>query len=120
MIDNLTQTIAVQIPAGETGLSGPIDLKGCSMVAIKMPHTWATADLTFLACEAEGGTYYDVYDDASTPAEVVVPVAADRTVVLPTHGAKLSALRYIKIRSGTAAVPVNQAGSPTLYLLCKA
>lgn len=120
MLDGNTISIKVDIPAGVTGLSGLIDLQGCQAFAIKMPAAWVAAALTFQACEREGGTFYDLYDDAASPAEVSVPVAQQQVVALAKYSVYLAPLRYIKVRSGTAATPVNQTGNPTLYILAKA
>lgn len=41
---------------------------------IKTPAGWTTADITFTACESEGGTFVPVYD--VTGAEVTITAAA--------------------------------------------
>jgi hypothetical protein len=121
MVDGNILMIPVSIPAGATGLSGVIDLKGCQAFAIKMPAAWVSADITFQACERSGGTFYDLYDDnATTPVEVNLKVAQQKTYSLVRVSPHLAPLQYIKIRSGVSATPVNQTGAPTLYLLCKA
>lgn len=118
-------TIGVQIPANQA-LSGGIDLGANSLVAIEVPSTWAGgAVITFQAKgagindeESDPEDWNDVYDDAGT--EVSVTVASNRVVVIGTvTKAAIGAVRYLRIRSGTAAAPVNQNPARNLRLLVK-
>ncbi len=110
--------IAVPIPAGATGLSGEIEIRRFSLFAVDVPAGWITATvITFQASPTSGGTFLNVYDDAGN--EVSVTVAASRAVSLDSVALKLAPFRYIKIRSGTAASPVNQTNGPTLTLIAK-
>lgn len=111
----LTKTATILI--GQS-LSGEVDIEGFTIVAVEMPTLWTAANLTFRAASVTGGTFRNVYDDAGT--EVVVTAAADRIIGLDAVLRELSALRFLQIRSGTAAVPVNQAADRTLTLLLKA
>lgn len=100
----------VNLPAGATGLSEAIQLNG-RLVGIQMPATWAAANITFQA-SANGDTFYDVYDSAGT--EVSVTAVQARYIVLdPTA----RGFFHLKVRSGTAATPVNQTTARTLVLL---
>jgi hypothetical protein len=110
--------IPVPIAAGATGLSGVVNISGMCLMAIKMPASWATANITFQACETPTGTFYDLYDDAGS--EVLVTAAQQKVISCDSVALKLAPLQFIKIRSGTTATPVNQTGAPTLYLLVKA
>jgi hypothetical protein len=122
--------IGVQIPANQA-LSGMIDLGTHKLVAIEMPEAWAggavitfqakakvATDDTLVAGDANPEDWDDVYDDAGT--EVSVTVAANRVVVIGTvTKAAIGALRYIRIRSGTSASPVNQNPARDLRLIVK-
>jgi len=104
--------IEATIYAGTDGLSDVIDLLGGILVAIQMPDTWVTADLTFQVA-LDGVNFANLYDVAGN--EVVVKAAASRVVALDTpaewwHGGK------IKIRSGTSGTPVNQTAARVLKL----
>lgn len=114
---NSTATKTVTIAAGATGLSGEVDLQGYQMAAIQMPDTWTAANITFQAATASGGTFQNVYDDFG--GEVTVIAAASRCITIDLAALKLAALRYIKLRSGTAAVPVDQTAPRTLTLILK-
>jgi len=107
------QQVDVVIAAGATGLSGALDLKGMTPVAIQMPAAWVAANLTFQVSLDGGVTYANLYDEAGT--EIAVTVAASRVVALNTV-AKYWSGGWIKIRSGTAALAVDQTASRTLIL----
>ena len=112
-----TATTITATIAQNQALSGAIDLGSASLLAIAMPAAWDAAKLTFQASDSLAGTYQNVYDDAGF--EVTVTAAAARVIAVDVAALKLGALRYVKIRSGTAAVAVNQTAARTLTLLVK-
>ena len=67
-----------------------------------MPAAWTTAVLTFQASR-DGVTYREQY--ASNGSAISQTVGAGQSVLF---GNDLSGQRYLKIRSGTLASPVNQ------------
>ena len=81
-----------------------------------MPASWTAANLTFQGSDTEAGTYSDLYDDAGT--EISVTAAASRTIVGSTLD-RVVPLRFLKVRSGTTATPVNQAAARTVLLVMK-
>jgi len=119
-----SSVLGVQIPPNQA-LSGAIDLGSHGLVAIEMPEGWAGTVITF-QCKAERSAtsaestedWDDVYDSGGT--EVNWTVAANR-VVTPTaaHAAAIAPLRFIRIRSGTAAAPTNQNPARELRLIVK-
>lgn len=115
--------IGVQIPANQA-ISGEVDLGANDLCAFEMPEGWAGTALTFQAkaqrsdSSAPGAEDWDdVYDDTGT--EVSVTVAANRLVVVGTVTKALGNLRFIRIRSGTAAAPVNQNPSRLIRIITK-
>lgn len=110
-------TKTVTIAAGATGLSEEVDLEGYALMAIQMPDAWEAAVLTFLGATATGGTFQSVYDDQGN--EVTVQAAASRCIGVDVAAGALAAIRFLKIRSGTAAVPVDQTVSRTITLVLK-
>lgn len=105
-IDVLTATIA-----NGASLSGVVDLGGRKLVAIDMPAAWTAANLTFQA-SCDGVTYDDLYDGA---AERTLTVAASRyqaQVISDWVG-----IRFLKLRSGTSGVPVNQGADRIISLV---
>lgn len=119
-----TGVIGVQIPANES-LSGAVDLGNRTLVAIEMPEVWAGTQITF---QSKAKFRFDpnpdfdeiledwdnVYDSAGN--ELVAVVAANRIV---TDIPELAPLRYIRIRSGTSATPVNQNPTKEILLIVK-
>lgn len=100
--------------ANTASLSDEIDLEENSLVAISMPATWTTANLTFQAATVSGGTFQNVYDAAGN--ELTVAAAASRVL---TDIPELAPLRFIKIRSGTSGSAVNQSGDRVITLILK-
>lgn len=108
--------IPATILDGPSGLSAAINLRGFVPKGILMPAAWGAASVTFQAAEAEAGTYQDLYDSAGT--EVSVTVAGGRAVGFSTAVQDLLAgVAFVKLRSGTTAVPVNQGANRALILV---
>jgi hypothetical protein len=113
--ENLT-TKTVVIANGATGLSGEVDLQGYKLVAIHMPATWVTANLTLLTAPTSGGTFNKVTVNGT---ELVIPVSQGVCEVNDDAALAFATLRFLKFRSGTAATPVNQTADRTLTLILK-
>lgn len=107
-------TVAVAIANG-TALSDIVDLKGYSLVGIQMPAAWTAADLTFQA-SADGTTFENLHVDTSD-TEYTVQAAASRYIAIPL--ATTISVRFLKVRSGTPAVPVNQGADRVLRLIAR-
>lgn len=107
-----TSLASVTIAAGAS-LSGAIDLATMRLSGIVVPAAWTTANLTFQA-SADGATFNDLYDALGGEYTVQVGGPA-RHLQLPL--ADFLGLRWLKLRSGTAAAAVNQAGGRTLGLV---
>lgn len=71
---------------------------------------WTPANLTF-QFSVDGVTYQDLYNGA----EAVVTTAAARFVAIDPTARR--AIRFLKVRSGTAGAPVTQAATRTLSLV---
>lgn len=106
------RTVSTQIPANQA-LSGGIDIGDAEYIALEFSETSGISTITFQAKadrfndeEMSPEDWDNVYDDAGN--EVSVTVGANRVVVLGTATkAALCACRYIRVRSGTNATPVN-------------
>ena len=113
---NPLSAVAATIANGES-LSIGLDLgAGRVLCAIDMPADWDTAGLTFQASAVLDGVYDDLYDQYGT--EKTVTAAADRYISLDDPAFWLG-VRYLKVRSGTAASAVNQNAARTIYLVTK-
>ncbi len=83
--------------ANAASLSGEISLDSWELVAIITPAAWTTANLTFQAAEASGGTYNNLYNDGGN--EVTVTAAVDRYISLVGDDKdSLGTVRWLKIR----------------------
>jgi hypothetical protein len=95
--------------ANGASLSDAIDLGGRRLGAIVMPAAWTAAALTFQV-SVDGTNYYNLYDQDGV--EFSLSADTSRTIVIdPSY---FALFRYIKIRSGTAGVPVNQGADRIL------
>lgn len=97
--------------ANAASLSGSIDARGKRLARVLVPTVWTAANLTFQT-SADGVTFNDLYDDSGL--EVVVTAVAGKVASISINAISLSDLMYLKIRSGTSAVPVTQTADRTL------
>jgi hypothetical protein len=79
-------------------------------VSIQMPTGWDAADLTFQG-SIDGVTYQDIYDFQG--AEVTVKAAASHMVTID----EFMGATWIKVRSGTGSLAVNQNADRILTLV---
>jgi hypothetical protein len=105
-------TKQITIPSGGS-LSEAIDLSVGKLALILIPAQWTAAELTFQA-SPDGNTFGDLYDSIGTEYKVLVG-AAGRSILVPIGD--FMSIRFLKIRSGTAGVPVNQGGDRVLTLV---
>ena len=108
--------LTVTITGGLTETSA-IDIYNYKFAQIVMPTSWTAANLTFKTSPTIDGTYQSLYDDAGV--EVNVTAAVSTNIAIDVNALKLAASRFLVIRSGTAATPVTQASTRTLYLILK-
>ena len=101
-------------------ISTVLDKSHYSYMAIFLPSTWTTAAITFLACDTIDGTYNQVVHSTDV-SEVNIPtVVASKVIVLDTEFLEaLIALPYIKLRSGTLAVSVNQSTEVNIKIILR-
>ncbi len=107
--------IDVVIPNGAS-LSAAVNLGTKTLVGVVMPAEWTAANLTLQAAVAEAGTYNNVHDKAGT--EFAITAAASRAITLASDDL-IGIGRWLKVRSGTSGVPVNQGADRTLKLILK-
>ena len=94
-----------------TSLSVAVDLNGALLTIIEMPAAWDAANLTFQTAGI-GGDFANVYDELGNEVSVIADV--DRRIRL--DATQWAGIFQLKIRSGTAGVPVNQTAARTLYV----
>lgn len=110
-------TLAPTIANG-AALSSSITMIGLVLAVLKLPAAWTAAALTFQASFDGGTTWNDVYDDAGTEVTIAsAAVVASRAIVNKTILEQLAGLPMIRLRSGTAGIPVNQAAERTFGIV---
>jgi len=111
--------VTAVIPSG-AALSNVVDLgPDCGRLGIRMDAAWTAAGLTFQVSESEQGPWANLYDDAGVEVGITSANAvAARAISLATPQLReaLAPWRYLKIRSGVAATPVNQAAARALVI----
>lgn len=106
---------SVTIPIN-TALSNAVDLGGFTPVGIYFPLAWTAAALG-IAVSRDNGQFSTIYTAAGADYGIATPVAGGLVPFLPSD--LLVADRWIKLRSGTAASPVNQAAARTLVIVAR-
>jgi hypothetical protein len=103
-----------------TSLSGTIDLDGGARVlaGVIMPAAWTTASITFLV-SLDGVTFQPLYY-AGALHTIVAAGGAAASLTFALDPNVFAAWPYVRIRSGTAASPVNQVAARTLTLITRA
>jgi hypothetical protein len=102
-----TRGLTATIAAAGT-LSDAIQIGPWKYMGLVMPAVWATAGMTFAVCNKADGTFLPLYDDAGI--EVSATVAASKATALNLAALSLAPWNYVKLRSGTVASAVAQAG----------
>jgi hypothetical protein len=82
-----------------------------------MPAAWTAASLTFQAKGDDDDEFQDLYDELGE--EVAVPAAAGRFITLAGLIIYFAAAEHVKVRSGTAAAPINQSAERSIKLITK-
>ena len=112
-----TSTQNVTIASG-ANITDALNVGNGRLVGIAMPAAWDTAAITFQA-SADGSTYYDLYDSDGSEVTISSSAAAASRYLAFTSAMLpvFAGLRYLKIRSGTSATPVNQTADRILTLV---
>jgi hypothetical protein len=105
------RAVVVAAIADGAALSAAVDLGTATLAAVVIPEDWEAAGLTFQASH-DGVAWVDLID---ADGEVAFTVAADQMIALDP--AVFYGLRHLKLRSGTAATPVNQTTGPLALAL---
>jgi len=98
--------------ANGASLSDAIQADGSAVVGVVMPAAWTAANLTIQA-SADDTTYNNVYDELGTEKTIVA--STDRYI--PLNPADFLGANSIKVRSGTAGTPVNQAAARSVIVV---
>ena len=102
--------------ASGASLSGFVEIDEALYIGIEMPAAWDAANLTFQVSR-NGSDWLDLYDDAGN--EVTVTASSGTSIGIKSSADAFKPWQYVKIRSGTSALPVNQTAARTLYVCVK-
>lgn len=97
--------------------SGAVTLYGLQLVALQMPSSWNSADLTILV-STDGTTYGDMYNDAATEYSVTVGTGAYSRYI-PLAPEDFCGVQYLKVRSGPAGSAVTQTAARIITLVVR-
>lgn len=112
-VESSGRTTATATIASSASLSGAVDLGENYMAArLTMPAAWTAASLSFQV-SADGMTFNEMRDDNSELVGRAVDAGYD-IALLP---ALWRGVRYLKIRSGTLANAIVQAGSRDIVII---
>ena len=114
-------TINVLTVTMATNLSIVIDKSKYKNMLIIMPTTWTAADITFVVSSTKAGDFVKLvvaeFDTAVAEVTVDTPVANEAIALYGKAREALEACPFVKIRSGTAATPVNQDDPRTFTIV---
>lgn len=109
---DLTPSIVEVTIAADAALSDAADFQASRLTRVIFPADWTEAAATFQVSE-DGETWFDLF--VETAEYSLTSAAADRAVAV--NPAIFYDVRRLKVRSGTAAVPVDQAAQRTIKLV---
>lgn len=108
------EALTVTLASGSS-LTEAINLGGLRLFGLVLPATWTAADLTFQVSTDGGSTWANLYEQDGTEV-----IASGKTSgCLTVHPSVFAAFQYIRIRSGTSAVPVSQTADRALKLIVR-
>ena len=105
----VTRTATIALGAS---LSDVIQIDGSAVVGVVTPAAWTAANLTIQA-SADDATYNNVYDELGTEKTIVASPAR----YISLNPADFLGTNSIKVRSGTAGTPVNQAAASLVIVV---
>lgn len=103
-------TVTISAAASQ---SGALQVDG-KFVGLIMPAAWSAAAITFLG-SPDNVTYSPIYDDLGERTIISADAAINRMILFEL--ADWLGVKFVKVRSGTAAAPVVQAADRVLTLL---
>ena len=92
------------------------DMRNEQLVGVVMPAGWDTASLTFQA-SIDGTTWGNVFTASGELTFPSADVIAGNVLAFDIH--LTPAIRFVKVRSGVAATPVNQTADRIITLLTR-
>jgi hypothetical protein len=111
----MVRRVAAQIAEGQS-LSGTVFGHRLALIGVEMPSEWTAAPLSFQLAPTESGPWRDLWDWAGN--EFVLVVDANRFVPFDPRAALM--VEWLRVRSGSSALPVAQAADREIVLVFRA
>ena len=107
-----TQVQADVVEVCMASLSTVLNKSHYKNMALYLPANWVTASITLAGCDTADGTFNKIVDSVAAAEVVVAEVTASLFVTFSgvTRDA-IAAIPFIKLRSGTLAVQVDQSAT---------
>lgn len=112
------------VVADSASISEPVDLWGCRLIGLKMPHTWTAAGIAFQRALDDHNSMSDRTNAADTDyayltdengTVIEVAVSADAEVSFGTDLChRLKSCRHVKLVSYASGAVVDQAADTTV------
>ncbi len=110
----ITQTVTI---ANGASISEVIDLTDTTLVGLIMPAVWTTAALN-IGVSVDGTNWLVGYDAFGSAANSIASPVVNGAYALDANA--LLPWRFVRLRSGTAASPVNQGANRVFTLIKRA
>ncbi len=113
-IESQIQTATIE---ADESLSNSVDISRFSKFALQMPSEWTEADISFVSDDDNIGTFLPV--KGADGLEIVVEAEASEYVSIDIYSSVFEPLHFIKLRSGTASVPIAQESERQIKIIMK-
>lgn len=112
-VPNLQTSKTVTIAAGASLSGSSGDLEGRRVIGYITASTWDTQTVSFQG-SLDGTNWFNLYYEATEYTQAAVTASTFHAV----NPAVFWPVRYVKVRSGTAAAAVNQVDATIVTLIC--
>lgn len=103
--------------ASGASVSDALDMGAHSLLGVILPAAWTDAALT-IEVSTDNATWIGLaYDDTGSQCNVIASPAVSSAYALSALG--LMPYRYIRLRSGTTATPVNQGAGRVITVITR-
>jgi hypothetical protein len=101
--------------AASASISSSVDLRYGALVGVYVPAVWTSADIT-LQASRDGVNFQNVRNVSGD--DFLVQAGAGNCFI-PLVPLELQGAKHVRLRSGTASSPVNQAAERELILVTR-
>lgn len=116
LVIDMKESKTVTIANGES-VSSTIDTLRSTVIGLIFPAAWTTAALT-IEVSADNATWIGLaYDNAGYQCNCIASPAVSSAYSISLDG--MLPYRYIRLRSGTTATPVNQGGDRAITVITR-